>query len=269
MNIYRILWIGAWLAAAISFSGCAGKPQRPDGGPAPDTVDLSGVKEVSPRTEPLSKYGNPPSYEVLGKRYYVMPSSEGYQERGIASWYGDKFHGRRTSSGESYDMYAMTAAHKTLPLPTYVSVSNLRNGKSIIVRVNDRGPFHDNRIIDLSYAAAARLDILRGGTGLVEVSAINAADYKPDMQPSPPAPRAKPVTGFYIQVGAFAELGNARRLSARLAGLDRSLHISQAVVNGRTLYRVRLGPLLDTEAADVLVAALLRRGLSEYRITVD
>lgn len=265
----RIIRIGVWVIAACMFTGCATKSRRPDGGPAPGAVDLSGASDAVPKEEPRSKYGNPPSYEVLGKRYYVMRSSEGYKERGIASWYGDKFHGQRTSSGESYDMYAMTAAHKTLPLPTYVLVSNLRNGKSIIVRVNDRGPFHDNRIIDLSYTAAARLDILRGGTGLVEVSAINPADYKPDMQPSPPAPRARPVTGFYIQVGAFADLGNARRLSARLAGLDRSLHISQAVVNGRTLYRVRLGPLLDTEAADSLVAALVRRGVSEYRITVD
>jgi rare lipoprotein A len=268
VSMNRIIFIGVWITAASLFAGCSTKPQRPDGGPPPGAVDLSGVNEVTPKAEPRSKYGNPQSYEVLGKRYYVMQSSTGYKERGIASWYGNKFHGRRTSSGESYDMYAMTAAHKTLPLPTYVSVTNLRNGKNIVVRVNDRGPFHLNRIIDLSYAAASRLDILQGGTGLVEVSAIDPADYQPDRQP-PPAPLARPVTGFFIQVGAFADLGNARRLSARLAGLDRSLHISQAVVNGRTLYRVRLGPLLDTEAADVLVAALLRRGVSEYRITVD
>ncbi|HLB30727.1 MAG TPA: septal ring lytic transglycosylase RlpA family protein [Gammaproteobacteria bacterium] len=264
-----MLRTGVWVIATGLFTGCATKPQRLDGGPAPGAVDLSGVSDAVPKEEPRSKYGNPASYVVLGKRYYVMRSGEGYKERGIASWYGDKFHGRRTSSGEPYDMYAMTAAHKSLPLPTYVSVTNLRNGKNIVVRVNDRGPFHENRIIDLSYAAASRLDILRGGTGLVEVSAINPADYKPDMQPPTPAPGARPVTGFYIQVGAFADLGNARRLSARLAGLDRSLHISQAVVNGRTLYRVRLGPLLDTEAADILVAALFRRGVSEYRITID
>jgi rare lipoprotein A len=132
--------------------------------------DLPG--DAIPRPEARSRYGNGPVYEVLGKRYTVMPSGAGYSERGVASWYGQKFHGRLTSNRETYNMYAMTAAHKTLPLPTYVQVRNLRNDRSIVVRVNDRGPFVHNRIIDLSYAAALRLDMVTGGTSLVEVTAI-------------------------------------------------------------------------------------------------
>ena len=138
--------------------------QAQDTAPA-QHIDVSSVKDAVPRPEPYSRYGNPPSYVVLGKRYHTLGSSDNYRERGIASWYGTKFHGHRTSSGESYDMYKMSAAHKSLPLPTYARVTNLGNGKSVIVKINDRGPFHENRLIDLSYAAASRLDILGKGTG--------------------------------------------------------------------------------------------------------
>ncbi len=123
-----------------------------------------------------SRSGNPPFYDVLGKRYYVLSSSVGYWERGVASWYGPGFHKVRTSMGEPYDMYGMTAAHKTLPLPAYVQVTNLQNGRSVVVRVNDRGPFVGNRIIDLSYTAAAKLDMLRNGTAMVEVRTIDPRD---------------------------------------------------------------------------------------------
>jgi rare lipoprotein A len=151
-------------------------PTAPPAPPAPTTGTLppppDTVPDVVPRAEPRSHYGNPPFYDVFGKRYYVLSSSVGYVERGVASWYGPGFHKVRTSTGEPYDMYAMTAAHTTLPLPTYVRVTNLQNGRSIVVRVNDRGPFVDNRIIDLSYTAAAKLDMLRNGTAIVEVSSI-------------------------------------------------------------------------------------------------
>ena len=131
-----------------------------------------------PRIEPLSKYGNPKSYVVFGKTYNTLPSSRGFVQRGIASWYGKKFHGKLTSSREPYDMYGMTAAHTQLPLPTYVQVTNLKNGKQVILRVNDRGPFHANRVIDLSYSAAMKLDIVREGTGLVEVRALDPRNYR-------------------------------------------------------------------------------------------
>ena len=138
----------------LAMAACGGNTIKGDGPPTGSAriPDLPG--DAVPRPEPRSKYGNGPVYEVLGKRYTVMPSAHGYRERGVASWYGKKFHGNLTSSRETYDMYAMTAAHKTLPLPTYVRVRNLRNDKSIVVRVNDRGPFVHNRIIDLSYSAA-------------------------------------------------------------------------------------------------------------------
>ena len=147
-----------------------------------------------PRYEPRSRYGNPPFYDVFGKRYFVLSSSADYVERGVASWYGPGFHKVRTSTGEPYDMYGMTAAHKTLPLPAYVRVTNLQNGRSVVVRVNDRGPFVGNRIIDLSYTAAAKLDMLRNGTAMVEVRSVGptappATSRRRAHRPAPPRPR--------------------------------------------------------------------------------
>jgi rare lipoprotein A len=150
-----------------------------------------------PRNEPRSRNGNPPFYDVMGKRYFVLSSSVGYVERGVASWYGPGFHKVRTSTGEPYDMYAMTAAHKTLPLPAYVRVTNLQNGRSIVVRVNDRGPFVGNRIIDLSYTAASKLDMLRNGTAMVEVRTLEAAAVGAPLTAAlavpPAAPAAAPL----------------------------------------------------------------------------
>jgi rare lipoprotein A len=152
------------------------------------------VPDAIPRLEPRARNGNPPFYDVFGKRYFVLSSSAGYWERGVASWYGPGFHKVRTSTGEPYDMYGMTAAHRTLPLPAYVRVTNLQNGRSVVVRVNDRGPFVGNRIIDLSYTAAAKLDMLRNGTAIVEVRAIDPLAPLPVVTAStvpaggPPAP---------------------------------------------------------------------------------
>ena len=145
-----------------------------------------------PRYEPRSRNGNPPFYDVMGKRYFVLSSSVGYVERGVASWYGPGFHKVRTSTGEPYDMYAMTAAHKTLPLPAYVRVTNLQNGRSIVVRVNDRGPFVGNRIIDLSYTAAYKLDMLRNGTAMVEVRSLEPVSANTPLVAQATAPAAAP-----------------------------------------------------------------------------
>ena len=169
-RITRLLSL-AVVTALLTAGGCGRLPSR-DGGPS-YSGDFSSLPNPVPHYEPPSPYGNPDSYVVDGKRYHVLASSKGYVARGIASWYGTKFHGQRTSNGETYDMYAMTAAHRTLPLPTYARVTNLRNGRSVIVRINDRGPFHSNRIIDLSYAAASKLGIVEEGTGLVQVEAID------------------------------------------------------------------------------------------------
>ncbi|MCP5136305.1 MAG: septal ring lytic transglycosylase RlpA family protein [Gammaproteobacteria bacterium] len=158
--------------------------------PPDGDVDVSNIPDAVPRPEPRSRYGNPESYKVMGQRYYVMESSHGYVERGIASWYGKKFHGRLTSNREPYDMLAMTAAHKSLPLPTYVRVTSLDNGRSVVVRVNDRGPFHDGRIIDLSYAAAMKLGIAQKGTGHVEVRALDPGMPETRVAATPAAPMA-------------------------------------------------------------------------------
>jgi rare lipoprotein A len=167
------------MAAALGLVGCITTPSQKaapiaisEPPPIPPVIPQA-VPDVLPRVEPRSRYGNPPFYEVFGKRYYVLSSSVAYVERGVASWYGPGFHKLRTSTGEPYDMYGMTAAHKTLPLPAYVRVTNLQNGRSVVVRVNDRGPFVGNRIIDLSYTAASRLDMLRNGTAMVEVRALD------------------------------------------------------------------------------------------------
>jgi rare lipoprotein A len=165
---------------AVGMAACFGARPRTETPGAPPVVapppaerpPPESAPDVVPRIEPRSRNGNPPFYDVMGKRYFVLSSSTGYVERGVASWYGPGFHKVRTSTGETYDMYAMTAAHKTLPLPAYVRVTNLQNGRSIVVRLNDRGPFVGNRIIDLSFTAASKLDMLRNGTAMVEVRSI-------------------------------------------------------------------------------------------------
>jgi len=236
--------------------------------------DLSQVPDAVPRVEPHSRYGNPKSYVVFGKRYYVKESSAGFTQKGIASWYGTKFHGRRTSSGEPYDMFAMTAAHKTLPLPTYLEVTNLRNNKRVIVKANDRGPFHENRIIDLSYAAATRLGIAASGTGLVEIRALNPAAPIPQpaqpVQASTPAANDTEIPNMYLQIGAFASQTNAQGLHTRLhdAAFKRA-SITEVSPNGNTVYRVRIGPLATVDEADQLVDQLAALGIKDTRVVID
>ena len=255
-----------FLAACTTVVPTGGQSDR-DGPPA-GAVDVSAIPDAVPRSEPRSRYGNPPSYEVDGHRYIVMQSSLDYAETGIASWYGTKFHGRRTSSGETYDMYGMTAAHRSLPLPTYVEVTNMDNGRRVVVKVNDRGPFHENRIIDLSYSAALKLGFAANGTALVEVRAIN-----PDApQPSEPRIAANLKAGnvFFIQVGAFGNYENAAQLRSRLAGLaDSLIQINEAVVKEKKLYRVRFGPIDDVNLADRIVQDLARYGVMEHQLVVD
>jgi rare lipoprotein A len=267
-GLFRII---IYQASILFFVSACGVTVERDGAPeAP--VDVSSIPDAVPRDEPRSRYGNPESYEVFGKRYYVMNSSRGFVERGIASWYGTKFHGKRTSSGETYDMYAMTAAHKLLPLPTYVKVTNLQNKKNVIVRINDRGPFHENRIIDLSYTAANKLGILSNGTGLVEVRAIEPSMYAANKgAPIRTVALEKQVTPeFYIQVGAFSELINAENLRVKLGSIDNSLiKINQATVDNKLLYRVRIGPLVSVDNADDIVNQLIHLGVKDYHIVVD
>ncbi len=182
----------------------------PDG-PPDFYVDETKIPNAVPRPEPLAKYGNMAFYHVYGKRYYVMKSSRNYQASGTASWYGTKFHAQRTSSGERYNMLAMTAAHKTLPLPTYVEVTNLRNKRHVIVKVNDRGPFSGNRLIDLSYVAAKKLGMIGHGTTPVHIRAINV-DPKPSM-PWHPTWHAKRSTPAHTLQYAHKERRTGRKRS--------------------------------------------------------
>ena len=241
-----------------------GKDSVPDG-PAPD---ISKLIEPVPKVEPRALYGNKSPYTVLGQTYRVLPSARGYDERGIASFYGNKFHGYKTSSLETYDMYAFTAASKTLPLPSYARVTNLQNGKSVIVRVNDRGPFHEDRLIDLSYAAAVKIGIWPKGTGLVEVRGIDPGQPQPEL--SPPAVVTAGHPEIYLQVGAFSDADNAERVAERLrqAGLG-AVQVTDVDVNGRHVRRVRVGPLADVDSADRISARIEGMGLPRPQVAVD
>ncbi len=252
-----------------------------DSGPS-SPVDVSHIPDAVPKHEKRTRAGNPSTYVVLGKRYHVLNSSRGFTQRGIASWYGNKFHGHKTSNGEIYDMYAMTAAHKTLPIPCYVQVTNLNNGKQVTVRVNDRGPFHENRIIDLSYAAARKLGITANGTGLVEIrtvepgqpatqSASNGAPSTRTPQANRPAPvaaTAKPL--LYLQLGSFIELDNAESLRAQLLINNvNAAAIQTTTVDRRSIYRVRIGPINTVEEADRLATQISSLGIGVPTIVID
>jgi len=261
---------------AVTMTSCGSNAVKGDGPPSGSAAIPGLPGDAVPRPEPRSKYGNGPLYEVFGETYRVLDSSAGYRERGVASWYGKKFHGKLTSMREPYDMHAMTAAHKTLPLPSYVRVRNLRNGKSVVVRVNDRGPFAHNRIIDLSYAAARKLDMIRDGTSLVELEAVGFAG------PSGDRPTRRTITGppqdagekkrsgtVFVQVGAFGERNNANRR----IGLLRSSGIGNAKIfedksSQPSLYRVRIGPIRNGEQYDLIVDELEKLGIDDpYLVT--
>ena len=235
--------------------GCASDPVTQDG-----PIDFPGqhnphsIPDAQPHTEPLSRYGNPAYYDVYGKLYYVQKSSKDFRQEGIASWYGKQFHGRRTSSGEPYDMFKMTAAHKTLPLPTYVKVSNQQNGRTVVVRINDRGPFHSKRIIDLSYAAALKLGIVNSGTAAVLIEAIDTTSDARHQQTVPNKQSRNQLTekrhkhaksrAKFVQLGVFSQIDNAKRLQ------DKILHsaiptpdIMTVTINDTNLYRVVIGPM--------------------------
>ncbi|HTR00044.1 MAG TPA: septal ring lytic transglycosylase RlpA family protein [Candidatus Acidoferrum sp.] len=254
-------------------SSTASKPKRYEleqDVPALEKLDLAKVKPVVPKVEPRTQAGNRSPYVVDGHTYRVLQNEAGFKEEGIASWYGRKFHGHLTSNGELYDMFQLSAAHKTLPIPSYVKVTNLDNGKNIVVRVNDRGPFHDGRVIDMSYAAAVMLGYAGNGTAHVKVEAIvpDGAKYASKMpapvETSPPAAVVYPPTTVenvakeremieqnkgadYLQIGAFASETSAHNLQARLQAMTKMpvvIH-TETSTNGKSLFKVRVGPLAD------------------------
>ena len=263
----RARWGLVWpMSLAALLAGCATAPRQP--APIfkmpPLPRDLAAIPNAVPRFEPRAAHGNPLVYQVDGKRYYVLATAAGYEATGVASWYGPTFDGLRTSDGERYDMYAMTAAHKTLPLPCYVRVTNLSNGRSVVVKVNDRGPFVANRLIDLSYVAAAKLDMLATGTALVQVRAItpsNPVELSRVAESPPPT--------LYLQVGAFAVQAHAEQVVARLqaAGLAGAFIFGPPVARG-DLYRVRIGLVSGVPEFDRLVARLTALGYPGARLVV-
>jgi rare lipoprotein A len=248
-----------------------------DDGPgenAPENIDA--IPDAVPRDEPPHRFANNP-YSVLGRDYVPLKSANGFREKGVASWYGRKFHGQKTSSGERYDMYGMTAAHPTLPIPSYVRVSNPANGKSVVVRVNDRGPFHAGRIIDLSYTAAWKLGYIGNGSTLVEIETVRpgttllaaapAEDPDPIARfanlpepPTPPAPLPADVRGTFVQLGAFGNPDNAESFRAHVA---RELDWAGDKLRTQTagsLHRVQIGPYASRAEAD-LAAEKIRLAL--------
>jgi rare lipoprotein A len=314
VKLSRALGLPLCVLIAAGMAACFSAPPR---GETPSTTPVppppaerppppDSVPDMVPRNEPRSRNGNPPFYDVMGKRYFVLSSSVGYVERGVASWYGPGFHKVRTSTGEPYDMYAMTAAHKTLPLPAYVRVTNLQNGRSIVVRVNDRGPFVGNRIIDLSYTAATKLDMLRNGTAMVEVRTLEPASgggplaaplaaplsatplTAADAPPPAPAPATSPPPdsvadaaagtistvpvprALFIQAGAFSDPKNAERLVEKLRGGGYGkVFVRDNEIAGRRMYRVRIGPVPDVAEFDRIVAALEHVGINDAHLALD
>ena len=281
---------GLWLLLMVTtmLCSCAVKDSAPEN----YSRDWQTIKNAVPQHEPFSRYGNPDDYEVFGVNYQVMASNTNFSQQGLASWYGTKFHGQRTSSGEPYDMFAMTAAHKSLRIPTYVEVTNLDNNRMAIVKVNDRGPFHEGRIIDLSYAAATRLGVAETGTARVTIRVIEVA--KPQQEIPVTDVSDKVTTAglvvddsavinvielpveilaadeFYVQVAAFSSEENAKRMRDDLnAKQFNSVRIHIEGVPDKLLYRVRIGPLLSKLVAEKLVSQLKEINHNNVRIVAS
>ena len=251
---------------ALLLAGCAGEPKQTDAGT--DGPSLSGLRaedvaDAVPRREPLARYGNHSPYEVFGKKYRVLSSSKGYHKQGIASWYGSKFHGRRTSSGEPYDMHLATAAHKTLPLPTYAEITNLDNGRKVIVKINDRGPFKDDRLIDLSYAAALRLDMIGTGTARVDLRVIDPDEWRGGIRTAAaPAPVSSDTVfdtadATWLQAGAYGQRENAEQLASRL---ESASLVPVSIHESGKLFKVWLGPYPSHAEAESVISKAIELG---------
>ena len=246
-------------------SSCAGIR---DSAPVNYTKQWDEISDAVPVPVKPSKYGNPGSYQVFGKTYYVKDSADGFKQKGIASWYGRKFHGQRTSSGEDYNMYAMTAAHKSLPIPVYVEVTNTDNGRKAIVRVNDRGPFHEGRIIDLSYAAATKLGVAQTGTANVSIRVVTSEVEKKRRRSEVFVESSVSESDkLYVQVAAFATEKNAQKHLKKLQAegfFDVRLHTESK--KGKTVYRVRIGPLPSEHVAKNVLSQLEEKNHHDLKI---
>lgn len=261
-----------WILITL-LSGCTGMAVNQDG--APDkTLDWDNIPDAIPSAEPLSKTGNPASYVVNGQRYYVTLNAEDFNETGRASWYGTKFHGNLTSSGEPYDMYKMTAAHKSLPLPSYVSVTNLENDRQVIVKVNDRGPFVEGRIIDLSYAAAQKLGIVRRGTAEVSVKILSSPEINGSSNHNSRGENlihaANKPDRYFVQLGAFSDMENAEKFRSQLASqsIEPTLIKTLSSSDGE-LHKVQVGPLEDVNDLQSMESRLSDLGYTQVYIVTE
>ncbi|MFT7403294.1 septal ring lytic transglycosylase RlpA family protein [Zhongshania sp.] len=231
-----------------------------DGAP-PQTLDPNMIADAQPRHEVLRVAGNISPYMVNGKEYRLVDQHRGFKERGIASWYGTKFHGHATSNGEIYSLYEMTAAHRTLPIPVYVKVTNLDNARTAIVRVNDRGPFHSDRIIDLSYAAAVKLGYAKRGTARVEIEVIDTDNTHA---------ASREAARYYLQIAAFSQLTSANALQQKLSeGLAFPVVIASSSDRGSAMHRVRVGPFVDYYSAQAAKKVLQQQWSGESHLVVE
>jgi rare lipoprotein A len=273
----------AILLMALALGACGLTPEMEKDG-AGKRINTTLIPNATPKSEPITNAGNKSPYEVFGKTYWVLPSSNGYKETGIASWYGTKFHGRLTSNGEIYNMYGMTAAHKTLPIPCYARVTNVENGSSVVVRINDRGPFHGARLIDLSYVAAMKLGYADKGTANVLIEVIDT-EVHPQTLANPPLivqaarkapitlspvtipnrPAATAVAGNYLQVGAFSDMALVHEMQDKIRGLT-----SKPIVvrNQNNLFKLWIGPIADHMEL-VTIKAMLKKTINLSAFSVS
>jgi rare lipoprotein A len=280
----KILKLARCALAALLLTqliGCVSLKSRADvDGPPVFPRSVKNIPDAIPKHEPKSKYGNPSTYSALGKTYRVLDSHHGFEQTGMASWYGTKFHGKRTSSGEPYDMYAMTAAHPTLPIPCYAKVTNLQNGKMAIVKINDRGPFKSSRVMDLSYAAAHKLGVYQNGTSKIKLEVINPAEWDHDLylaeakkQPFANLAKTTPkkeiksteTPGVYLQLAAFSQKRNAHAFADKIQGLVQSHPIEVKLADTPTAsstYRVRVGPFAKKQDANQVASLLKSKNLT-------
>ncbi|MCM0611076.1 septal ring lytic transglycosylase RlpA family protein [Marinobacter sediminum] len=283
------------VTTALVLGGCASSPETDhssrytisqDRAPA-GQFDASGLSDAKPIYEAPRRAGNKSPYTVWGKQYQVIPSNEGYVARGTASWYGEKFHGHKTSNGETFNMYEMSAAHKSLRIPGYARVTNLDNGRSVVVRVNDRGPFHGDRLIDLSYAAAKKLGYQSRGTARVEVAAITVrADGSMFLAGQPFAPGASvsrpessvAATGqmagdnraLYVQLGSFSSRDPADKLLNRLSAvMENPVRVRAIDTAAGRFHRVQVGPFVNEDSARRTQNLLEARGFSQSILLTD
>ena len=274
IHLFRGLLAGVLF---IQLCGCVSlKPRADVDGPPVFPRSVKNIPDAVPKIETKSKYGNPATYSALGKTYKVLNSHHGFEQTGMASWYGTKFHGKRTSSGEPYDMYAMTAAHPTLPIPCYAKVTNVQNGKTAVVKINDRGPFKSSRIMDLSYAAAHRLGVYQNGTSKVKIQIINPTEWDHDLylaQSKNPPRLAKTeistqkttteAPGVYLQLAAFKQKSNADAFADKVQDLlkPHAVAIKLTDSSAKSTYRVCVGPFAQKQEAHKIATVLKNKNL--------